>query len=37
MHASDAIDPTIKIAKAARRIGALKRAVNADMAKVIMT
>jgi len=37
MRASDAINPRIIIAKAARSIGALKRAENTDGAKVRMT
>jgi hypothetical protein len=37
MRASDAINPKIKIAKAARKIGALKRAENTDGANVRMT
>jgi hypothetical protein len=37
MRASDAIDPRITIAKAARRIGALKRAENTEGANVRMT
>jgi hypothetical protein len=37
MRASEAINPRIKIAKAARRIGALKRAENTDGANVRMT
>jgi len=37
MRTSDTIIPRIKIANAARRIGALKRAENTDGAKVKMT
>jgi hypothetical protein len=37
MRASEAIKSRVKIAKAARRIGELKRAVNLDGAKVSTT
>lgn len=33
MRTSDAINPTIRIAQATRRIGELKRVVNTDSAK----